>query len=71
MKFYLNATTSIERYAEQLEKAGATKSAHAYYKYEIELSTLEDLTSFIKSVGGSVVLDTDEPSIEIYDDYRE
>lgn len=37
----------------------------------IELSSLEDLTALIKAVGNDIVIDSDNTTITIYDDWLE
>ena len=47
------------------------KASDAYYEKIIEITTLEKLIEFIKSVHNDVVIDGDGLSITIYDDWRD
>lgn len=73
MKFILTATDQLDW---DLESLGFKKVAHKLgYTYfentEIEINTIEELLEFSKKCGYELVIDPDEPSIEIYNGYRE
>lgn len=72
MKFKLTATDPGDKY---LESLGFKKVEYKYGTYfedtEIEINTIEELLEFAKKCGQELVIDPDEPSIEIYNGYRE
>ena len=57
--------------------AGPLPDVTAAYRFEVKINSLEDLVSLVKKVGKPLILSCGdsyypgEPSIEIYDDWRE
>lgn len=72
MKFKLTTTDSSDK---ELESLGFKKVEYKYGTYfentEIEINTIEELLEFSKKCGRQLIIDPDEPSIEIYNGYRE
>lgn len=69
MKFKLTATDPGDKY---LESLGFRKGEYTYFEdTEIEINTIEELLEFARKCGHELVIDPDEPSIEIYNGYRE
>jgi hypothetical protein len=52
-------------------KFKVTKASDWDYKDEIEINTLEELIRFTESNGGTIIFDTDDNEIKIYDGYIE
>jgi len=72
--FYLD-----ENDRKHLEKYGFVFEPSDYKEFHkkddqnitIEINTLEELLAFAKEFNNNIIINCDEPSLEIYDDYRE